>query len=68
MLNYREKPEKYLIQTNPEFSTGWGLFLFKRETGTVRIADKYFLMHFKDAIDYRIKNYYKERYEKWTRQ
>ncbi len=64
----RENPEKYLIQTNPEFFYRDGDYFCLNEKLAPFIADKYFLMHFKDAIDYRIKNYYKERYEKWTRQ
>jgi hypothetical protein len=63
-----ENPEKYLIKTNAEFFYRDEDYFCLNEKLASFIADKYFLMHFKDAIDYRIKNYYKERYEKWTQQ
>ena len=62
----RENPEKFLIRSNPEF------FYRDRDYFCINAklapftANKYFLSHFKDAVDYRIKSYYKERYEKWT--
>jgi len=62
----RMNPEKFLIQTNPEFFYRDGDYFCLNKRLAPFIADKYFLIHFKDAIDYRIKSYYKERYEKWT--
>ncbi|MGB9977611.1 DEAD/DEAH box helicase family protein [Thermovenabulum sp.] len=64
----RENPEKYLIKTNPEFFYRDGDYFCLNEKLTPFVKNEYFLMHFKDSIDYRIKNYYRERYEKWTQQ
>jgi len=63
----RGNPEKFLMQTNPEFFYRDGDYFCINEKLAPYIVNEYFLIHFKDAIDYRIKNYYKERYEKWTK-
>lgn len=64
----RQNPEKYLMRTNPDFFYREGDYFCLNERLEPFITDRYFLIHFKDAIDYRIKSYYKERYEKWTQQ
>jgi hypothetical protein len=62
----RENPEENFIKTNPEFFYREGDYFCLNEKLAPFLTNRYFLMHFKDALDYRIKRYYKERYEKWT--
>ncbi|ABP65679.1 type III restriction enzyme, res subunit [Caldicellulosiruptor saccharolyticus DSM 8903] len=64
----RNNPEKYLISSHPEFFYWDGDYFCINDKLADFINNEYFLVHFKDAIDFRIKRYYRERYEKWTQQ
>ncbi|WP_337961064.1 DEAD/DEAH box helicase [Caloramator sp. mosi_1] len=59
----RDNPEKFLSKTNPEFFFRDGEYFCLVEDLELYLDNQAFKKHFKDALDYRIIKYYKERFK-----